>query len=144
MRTGSPMSSQNTSPPSPICAAFITSDAASSPVMKKRVASGSVSGTGRPRSTQRSMISTTLPLLPRMLPKRVTMVLKRGVERSSVTSSANRLLAPITLRDSAALSDEMKTKRAPTSRAALSACTVPSTLVRAAATTERSASVTCL
>jgi hypothetical protein len=70
--------------------------------MKNRVASGSVTGTGRPRSTQRSMISTTLPLLPRMLPKRVTMVGKRGVDRSSVTSSAKRLVAPITLRDSAA------------------------------------------
>ena len=44
----------------------------------------------------------------------------------------------MTLRGSAALSDETSRKRAPTSRAARMVSTVPSTLVRAAATTDTS------
>ena len=138
------MSSQKTSPPRPMRSAFNTRDTASWAVMKKRVASGLVTGTGCPCCTHRNMISTTLPLLPRMLPKRTAIGRKVPLAWLSATSSASRLVAPMTLRGSAALSDEINRKRAPASRAAATVSTVPSTLVRAAGTIERSAIGTCL
>ena len=63
---------------------------------------------------------------------------------ASATSSASRLVAPITLAGCAALSVETCTNRAPTDAAARAVCQVPNTLVRMALSSARSAIVTCL
>ena len=88
------------------------------------------------------MISTTEPLLPSTLPKRTTTGRKVRLARESVTSSASRLVAPITLSGAAALSGNQHERVA-----ALPACAtiaVPTTLTSAATATSRSAIVTCL
>ena len=112
--------------------------------MKYRVAPGSVIGIGTPRATQSRMISSRLPLLPSTLPNRTTIGRKPGDAASSATISASRLLAPMTPHGSAALSDEISTKRAPASLAASATAAVPTTLTCAAAAGARSAIVTCL
>ena len=61
--------------------------------------------------------SSTLPLLPRTFPKRTIAIRSDGLLSASTVSSAIRLLAPMTLRAFAALSDEMSTSRAPASPA---------------------------
>ena len=70
IRTGSPISSTNTSPPWASEPARITSCTASGIVMKKRVMSGSVTVTGPPASIWRRKIGTTEPEELRTLPKR--------------------------------------------------------------------------
>ena len=70
IRTGSPISSTNTSPPCASEPARITSCTASGIVMKKRVMSGSVTVTGPPAAIWRRKIGTTEPEEPSTLPKR--------------------------------------------------------------------------
>ena len=70
IRTGSPMSSTNTSPPAASEPERTTSCTASGIVMKKRVISGSVTVTGPPAAIWRWKIGTTEPEEPSTLPNR--------------------------------------------------------------------------
>ena len=70
IRTGSPISSANTSPPWASEPERMTSWTASGIVMKKRVISGSVTVTGPPAAIWRRKIGTTEPEEPSTLPKR--------------------------------------------------------------------------
>ncbi len=70
IRTGSPMSSMKTSPPSANAAAWRTSCTASGMLMKKRVIRGSVTVTGPPSAIWRMKVGMTDPRLPSTLPKR--------------------------------------------------------------------------
>ena len=70
IRTGSPISSTNTSPPCASEPERITSCTASGIVMKKRVISGSVTVTGPPAAIWRRKIGTTEPEEPSTLPNR--------------------------------------------------------------------------
>ena len=117
MRTGWPMSSTNTSPPVAMAPACSTSCAASGMVMKYRVTSGWVTVSGPPLAICERNSGTTLPLEPSTLPKRtiVNRVLPAPCWKSASacsTSSAMRLLAPITLVGRTALSVDTSTKLA--------------------------------
>ncbi len=78
--------------------AFITSDAASVTVMKKRVAAGSVTSTGSRWRMRSRITSTKLPLLASTLPKRTTIGRVTESALARAASSAKRFVAPITLR----------------------------------------------
>jgi hypothetical protein len=70
IRTGSPISSANTSPPCASEPERMTSCTASGIVMKNRVISGSVTVTGPPAAIWRRKIGTTEPEEPSTLPNR--------------------------------------------------------------------------
>ena len=100
--------------------------------MKKRVMSGWVRVTGPPRSICDLKIGTTEPAEPSTLPNRTAAnrVLPPLVCWAWITASARRLVAPITLVGSTALSVEISTIwAAPQSRAASVTFQVPITLV---------------
>ena len=71
--TGSPMSSRNICPPSPVAAACKTNCAASEMVMKYRVISGWVTFTGPPSAICLRKVGTTEPDEPRTLPNRTAL-----------------------------------------------------------------------
>ena len=130
--TGWPMSSTKTSPPVPIEPAWSTSCAASGIVMKKRRTSRCVTVTGPPRRICSSKSGTTDPEEPSTLPNRTMQKRVRVVCVCSdcSTTSARRLVAPITFVGLTALSVEIRTKvSTPTSSAASAAYQVLKTLL---------------
>ena len=70
MRTGVPISRMKMSPPVASAAAWSTSCTLSWTLMKNRVMRASVTVTGPPAAIWRMNVGTTLPRLPRTLPKR--------------------------------------------------------------------------
>ncbi len=150
MRTGSPMSSTNTSPPRAIRPASSTRPTASSMVMKKRVTSGWVTVTGPPLRNCSASTDSSEPREPRTLPNRTaekTPVPRLRASRALAwtISSARRLLAPRTEVGSAALSVEISTNRStPVASAASTRWSVPSTFDFTASEGCRSSSGRCL
>ena len=157
MRTGAPMSSTKISPPEPIAAASSTNCAASGMVMKKRRISGCVTVTGPPAAIWLWKRGITLPLDPSTLPNRTAMnsvavnpVLCRARSRklspaARHTSSATRLVAPMTFAGRTALSELTSTKSSASPRAAASATLrVPNTLFATASNRCASIIGTCL
>ncbi len=109
--------------------------------------SGWVTVTGPPAAIWRWNSGTTEPLEPSTLPKRT--MLKRvpawALATPWHTSSARRLLAPITLVGRTALSVDTNTKLStPASTAAQAVSRVPITLLRSPSTTLCSTIGTCL
>src|ERR1051326_2946033 len=98
--------------------------------------SGCVTLTGPPASICAWKIGTTLPLLPRTLPKRTdTHFISRPLltGRAETIRSQTRLVAPITLVGFTALSEEIIRKlRTPCRRDSQTRFQVPSTLACAA------------
>ena len=82
---------------------------ASGMVMKYLVTSGSVTVTGPPRAICSRNSGTTLPLEPSTFPKRTTTNRHGPGARLPMTSSAARLVAPITLAGRTALSVDTRT-----------------------------------
>ena len=108
------MSSTYTCPLPPIAPAWMTSEAASGIVMKKRVISGCVTVKGPPRSIWRRKIGITEPDEPSTFPnrtatKRVATSSRRA--NDSTIHSPTAFDCPSTFFGFAALSVEMKTNR---------------------------------
>ena len=113
--------------------------------MKYRVTFLSVTVTGPPRAIWRSNSGTTEPDEPSTFPNRtIAPATPDSLSARRIQISATRLVAPITLSGSTALSVEIKTKRsAPAATAARAAFIAPRTLVRMASFGLASISGTC-
>ena len=111
MRTGSPISKTNISPPTPTELASIINWQASGILIKYLVASGWVTVTGPPFAICFSNRGTTLPVEFKTFPNLTT--IKRVLDfvfKLCTISSANRFEAPIILEGLTALSVDIKTK----------------------------------